>query len=612
MESQRNPEGAAGPEARTATDRLLFLVAACAVLVATLVAARLVLSTRTGTVDSYYYFARAADLNDATPLAKTTINWAEGVDRKFFPGYPLLLHWLSFGSAPERAWRSLAVLLVLVDSVLLGLAMRRLGLGFGAACATVALFATNFVPLNWMTMPMAEGTALLWLCLAALALPKKEDPLAALHLRFLLACFLGGMAILARAEAAYPAAMLGLVGVARLRGRSGWLLAAAGGAVLGALPFAYWVGSLPPAVEGSRLHYVNEFVKNFSWRDSEDGQRGGLLDNFLRSWWHPIFNWGRVPFTSVAALPEWLRGDLPPLRGLFMGIFVLSMALGIAGFGGPRARWFSLAYVGFVVFRSFWYYPYDRFLVSGLPMGFAAMALLGESFSRRGRGPALVAAIVFAVWVGRGAENFLRYHTYHRLPENGAHSYRDDRELDRLQYQMQYTSFPLEGADVAVLAGRRIARTFETTTTGAATPAALRKEKIAIEFPWPQICYALRPRPIVMGFPLENFWGPAAYRRFETVPEGPGGVPAREPRTAIEFLRDEKVRYVVTPLPLSVDLNYGDADKQFGTWPQQKGLDAQDLRYVKEIDNIRERYDDKKRYDWPLVIRVLELRFPPK
>ena len=137
---------------------------------------------------------------------------------------------------------------------------------------------------------------------------------------------------------------------------------------------------------------------------------------------------------------------MPALRGVFMGLFLLATALGIAGFGGPKARAFAAAYVGFVVFRSFWYYPYDRFLVTGLPMGFAAAALLGESLGRHSRAAAIFVGVLFVAWTGRGIESYLRFHTWHRLPENGAHTYRDDKELMRLQYEMQYTNFPLEGA----------------------------------------------------------------------------------------------------------------------------------------------------------------------
>src|SRR5262245_35138201 len=123
-------------------ERLLFLLASVAVLVSTVLGARLALATRTGTVDSAYYFARAASLEDGASLRTTTINWGEGVDRKFFPGYPLALQATALHSFPERAWRTLAVCLVPANLILLGFALRRLGLGLGAASLGVVLFAT--------------------------------------------------------------------------------------------------------------------------------------------------------------------------------------------------------------------------------------------------------------------------------------------------------------------------------------------------------------------------------------------------------------------------------------------------------------------------------------
>lgn len=595
---------------RTPIERVLFLTAASLAVLMLFVAARLTLATRTGTIDSYYYFARAADLNEGTPLAETKLNWGDGVDRKFFPGYPLLLHWLSFGSAPERAWRSIAVLLVLVNPILLGLGMRRLGLSFGASCATVALFCSSFVPLNWMTMPMAESTALLWLGFSAMALPLRGDPLPTLYTRFLLSCFLGGMAILSRAEAAYPAGLLGVVGLHRMWGQRGFLFVAAAGASLGVAPFAYWVSSLPPAGVGeSRLHYVNEFFANVSIRDSDDGHRGGILDNFLRSCWHPVFNWGRIPFT--VGLPRGpLTGEFEILRAVWMAIWLGSIAFAAIGFGGPRARRFAIAYLGFMVFRSFWYYPYDRFLVTGLPMGFASMALLGQHLAERSRAAAWAVGILFVAWVARGTENYVNYHAYHRIPENGTHSYRDDAECNRLQYLMQYTRFPLEGADVAILAARRFTKRMASEERFSGNPYVKRKEKVALEFPWPQICYAMRPRPIVLGYPLVNFWGEAQYRRYETVPLDANGEPVRPPRRALDYLRDEGARYVITPLPLTRETSLGPEDGAYGTWAETKGLEPGEISSVVEIDRIRERTNFHNKYEWPLFVRVYELRFP--
>jgi hypothetical protein len=605
------------PHERTLPEKIVFLIAAVAVVVATFMAARLALSARTGTVDSYYYFARTADLNDGANLAGTRINWGpEGVDRKFFPGYPELQHSLTFGSQPERSWRSLSVFLVLVDGVLLGFAFRRLGLSFFASCAAVAMFETHSIPLRWMTMPMAEGAALLYLCLSAIALPAREDRHPVAYVRFLVACLLGGMAILCRAEASYISAALGLVGCARLVKRPGWLPVAAAGAVLGILPFAYWVTSLPPAAAGqSRLHYVNEFLQMFSWRDTvgSEGAQGGVIDNFGRSWLHVVRNFGRNPFDPHT--PE-----IAALLGLWVVIYCGSVLFSAFGFGGKLAQRYAIVFIGFIVFRSFWYYPYDRFLITGLPIGFAAMALMAEHFVKLSRWGTVVGTLMVVIWCARSMDSYLRYHTFERVPENGAHTYRDDVELDRVLYQMTFTSFPLEGADIAILAGRRITRAFQTERGGKGD-AAKRSEVVAMEFPWPQIAYALRPRPIVLGFPFVNFWGDPEYKKMEVVPLGPDKQPVRPPRRAIDFLRDRNVKYVITPQPRTLGESADEKDRAFGTWFEWRGADDGERANIDILDTITERGDVKIRvvddkaqqiYEWPRWIRILEFKFPPR
>ncbi len=602
------------PAERTRTERLLFLLAASFVLVSTILAVRLVLATRAGTADSYYYFARAASLNDGAALRETTLNWAGGVDRKFFPGFPLLLHWVSFGSAPERAWRSLAVVLVLVNPILLGLGLRRLGLGFGAACLAVTLYAANWIPLNWLTMPMAEGTALFWLGLSACALPLREGgPLRSLA-HFLLSCALGGMAILARAEAAFPAAALGLVGVSRLRAQASlahgfrWLPVAALGAVLGVAPFLYWVSSLPTTgQEVSRLHYVNEFLREFSWRDRQDvSGKGGFLENFLRSWWHPIFNWGRLTGFGVFDVPP-ARDENPLFKLFWLILWIGTAVLGLVGAGGARGRRFALAYIGFVAFRSFWYYPYDRFLATGLPMGFAAAALVVEGAARRGRVLAWIAGLLAALWIARGAESVLRYHSVYRVAENSAHHYRDDKESDRVRYQTDLTFLPLEGADIAELAVRRFTARFESQSVEPRLRAeARRAEVVALEFPWPQIAYALRPRPIVLGYPLENFWGEPDYRRkHEVVPLDAEGKPEREPRRTIEYLQSRGVRYVITPLARTAAEGSGPWDEVWGGWTDFVGLTAAEAARVRLVDVVQERSEESPRWELPRMVRML-------
>ncbi len=595
-------------EITTAWDRIRFLLAATAVVIATIVAARLVLSARTGTADSYYYFARAAQLAEDVPLSETTINWGrtpEGgfhpVDRKFFPGYPLLLARTSAGTAPDRSWKTLAVLLVLVNPVLMGLGLRRLGLGFGAACTAVAMYATCYVPLRWGAMPMAETSALFALCLSAWLLPERAAGSLSGSLRFLASCGLGGLAILCRAEAAWPAAALGLVGVARIRGSRAWAPVALGGIVLGLLPFVLWLRTLPPdASELSRLHYVNEFFREFAWSDQSEG-KGGFLTNFLRSWWHPVFAWDHIPFAPHV-------DELPALRVLWICLWLGMIVAGLVGVGGARGRWFAVAYLGFVVFRSLWYYPYDRFLVTGLPMGFAACALVFEGIASRGRPWAIAAGCVAVLWIGRGLEAYLQFSTYSRLNEVSQHFYRDDLEVQRLRDQMEFTSFPLDTPDMSELAARRYSRQFASRTIpGMLRREVLAREAVAIEFPWPMIAYMLRPRPVVVGYPLENFWGDSEYRAWEFVPEGPDGKPIREKRRAIDYLRDKGVRYVITRLPRVETEAYGERDLIWGVWTELVGLEGDRASESALVETFRERKTTQARYEWPMYVRVLAL-----
>lgn len=574
---------------RTPVERLLLLLAACCVVVAAVLSVRLSLATRTGTVDSYYYYARAASLNDGLPLDETRINWADGVDRKFFPGYPLALHWTGLGSAPERAWRTLALLYVLLNPILLGFAMRRLGLSFGAACAVVAMFATNWVPLQWMTMPMAEGTALFWLCIGACVLPRRGEAFG--FTRFLLACLICGMAIQSRAEAAFPAAALGLTGVARLRGRRGWLFVAAGGAALGVTPFLYWAASLPPAVESvSRLHYVNEFLREFSWLDNNQEGKGGFLHNFLRSWRHPVFGWGKTPIV--------LSNDETPWFGtLWVVLWLGAIVAGLFGAGGKAGVVFSASYLGFVAFRSLWYYPYDRFLVTGLPMGLAAAVLVGETVARRGRLWRVVVGVLFVAWVGRGIDFCVSYHRYFRRSEVSVHSYADPEETRRLEPQLELTFLPLENADIAHLAARRFTR-------------RMKDGNVALELPWPQIAYALRPRRVILGWPLENFWGEAQYTWHEQqVPLDDSGQPARQARRTLDYLRGEGVKYVITFLPRTsspdeiIDAN----DKKHGGWCEVRGIEPADQPSVEQTDVIIEREEFIDRPERPRLIRVFRI-----
>jgi hypothetical protein len=576
----------------SAVDRLLFLVAASCVMVSVLVAVRLLLVTRTGTVDSYYYFARAASLNEGQTLADTRTNWGDGVDRKFFPGYPLALHATALGSVPERSWRTLALLQVLVNPLLIGFALRRLGLSFGAACAAVAMFATSFISLNWMTMPMAEGTALFWLGLGICVMARRGEPLP--RLRFLVACALCGMAILCRPEAAFPAAAVGLVGVARLRGHRGWLAVAVAGALLGIAPFGYWVSSLPPLPEGtreaSRLHYVNEFLREFSWLDRPgawEGGKGGFLPNFLRSWKHPVNGWGLPLFLQPGV-------ETPGIATAWLFLWLAAIAAGLLGMGGRLGVVFACAYLGFVVFRSFWYYPYERFLVVGLPMGFAAAALAGEGLARHGRIAASVVGILFVAWVGRGLDNILLHHRFYRWGEMGTHSYADEDEMVRLRRQLEFSTFPVESPDIADLAARRFSRN-------------MAQGNVALEFPWPQVCYAFRPRHVTLGWPYENFWGDAEYRWIETVPEGSDGKPVRAPMRALDFLRSRRVRYVVTGVPLHLWEAIDENDKKHGAWLDVKGIEESERPRVKLLDVIHERTEFIDKPQRPRLVRILRI-----
>ncbi|MFN0206752.1 MAG: hypothetical protein ACKVS6_10630 [Planctomycetota bacterium] len=599
-------------------ERLIFLLAAIAIIIGTFTASRLVLSTRTGTVDSYYYFARAAELNEGVSLADTKINWGpEGVDRKFFPGYPLLQSWLTFDSQPERSWRTLSVLLVLVDSVLLGFALRSIGLSFFTACAGVAMFASHPIPLRWMSMPMAEGSALLYLCLSAILLPKKEDSLKIAYPRFLLACGLGGMAILCRAEASYIAAALGLIGVARMWKRPGWWAVATGGLLLGVLPMFYWLSTLPAATgDQSRLHYVNEFKNMFSWRDTGtgDGAQGGVIDNFGRSWLHVVRGFGRNPFARH-------QPENQLLLGFWAFLFAGPLLFSAFGFVGKLAQRFSIVFIGFIIFRSFWYYPYDRFLITGLPIGFGAMALMAESITKRSRWGAVVGTALVFIWCARSIDQYMKYHMYERVPENGAHSYRDDFEVARLQWQMEKMYFPLEGADMSVLAARRISKSFQTNATGA-NDAAKREEVVAMEFPWPQVAYALRPRPVIVGYPFVNFWGDAEYMKMERVPLDKDKNPIRTPRRAVDFLRDRNVKYVITPQPRTLAECNDEKDRIWGTWFDWKGVEENEKQYIQMAAAVSEREEIKLRqvsegkmteiYEWPRIIRIFALKFPPR
>jgi hypothetical protein len=246
-------------------------------------------------------------------------------------------------------------------------------------------------------------------------------------------------------------------------------------------------------------------------------------------------------------------------------------------------------------------------------MGFAAMVLLGENVAKSSKFAAIVVGVVFTLWFTRGMENYLNYHMFHRIDENSTHSYRDDRECARLPYQMQYTRFPLEGADVAILAGRRFTRRMASEQPPAlGNPAVKRKEVVALEAPWPQICYAMRPRPIILGYPFENFWGPAEYRRFESVPLDADGKATRPPRRAYDFLRDKGVKYVVTPLTLSKFTALTEADAAYGNWLDSKGFEPSEYSSVREVDLIAERGDNKREYHKPQFVHVYELKFPDK
>lgn len=602
---------AGSPGRRTVAEQLVFILAAVTVVLATLLTVRLALATRTGTVDSYYYFARAAELGKGVPLADTRINWGvEQVDRKFFPGYPVLLNAMSLGSDPDRAWRWVSVFFVIVDFTLLGFALRRLGLSFFASCAAVAMFASHPLPIRWMSMPMAEGAALLYLCLSAISLPKRGDPIKTAYPRFFISCILGGLAIQCRAEASYVSACIGLAGLATFIKKPGWLLAAAVGAVLGVLPFFWWVSSLPPATSGarSRLHYVNEFFEMFSWFDPEEGEgaRGGVIDNFGRSWGHVMRNFGRNPFSRHE--PH----ENEVLRAVWMTIFGAGIVVPVFGLVGSLAQKCAIAFIGFIVFRSFWYYPYDRFLITGLPIGFCALALVADWIrERRGLIAHLGCALVF-IWVARSVDINLKYHIFERVQENQAHSYCDRTEGVRAMDQMDRTWFPVEGADMSVLAARRFSKFFESERTR--RDADRRNEVIALEFPWPQICYALRPHPIVLGYPFVNFWGNAEYRVMETVPLDEENKPVRTPRTAVEFLRDRNVKYVITPLPRTIAESRDEKDHEYGTWIEQKQVSMLDYGNVTLLDTVVEHPDrkPKREWEWPRWVRILELKFPPR
>jgi len=225
----------------------------------------------------------------------------------------------------------------------------------GQFLALTALLA-NPIMLKWLSLPMAEGVALM-LCLVAVALFLAFLARRSI-LSLILACVIGGFATITRIEALFLVPVFGLLAAPEKRNISWrWLLA---GLVVFFLPL-FWYFLWLRGTAGAESAYISEFKSTLPTADFLKNLAYNILVPFGFMHW-PVRSFSASELLSVTGLAGviWI--------GLGECVFVGGLVAALAGRLGPRLRATSILFVTYAFVHSFWYYRYERFMLMALPL----------------------------------------------------------------------------------------------------------------------------------------------------------------------------------------------------------------------------------------------------
>jgi hypothetical protein len=337
--------------------RRMAAVVACAAVAAGL-AVIAVRGPALGTIpiDGCYYLAKARSLAEHGTLR---VPWGNGMDTKFFPGLSILF--APFIKILGFTWGWLAVEMFCYAGCawLTAALARRLGLGPVGACAAASAFAVDPLILKWASVPYAELPATFF-TLAAVEFTFRAADGPRRLVKEVAAALALGVASTMRVESlvALPAVLAIHVTVPGSIRRSVAATAASAAAIGCAafLPLASHVAVMASLDVGpARLHYVTEFINNFSWSNYQKS-----LSTFGQELLHIV---PESKASLVSGMPGWLSAAFAVAR-------VETALCGLAGmilllFRTPR--WRAAFAIGtlllYVPGHALWHYADARFLV---------------------------------------------------------------------------------------------------------------------------------------------------------------------------------------------------------------------------------------------------------
>lgn len=318
-------------------------------------------------VDAFYYLSKAENFASGNGL---TTYWNDAVDRKFFPFYSIALAPLTplRGSFPNY-WLIAAVALYLGNAAVLGRLLWRVEVHGVVRFATVAFWLCNYNVLTWASVPYSELLASLlgWSAVLLCVDGWRTTP----AWRFALAGFLGGLALITRAEAILLALVFGPLLLTQLIKEGPraipWKRLATAGALFAAPFVVYWLTLPSVESEGARLWYVREFFENFSFEQ--------LAKNFEK-----LFLFMHFEYLPDAYIQRFLEQSLSIsvspgiVRVAIERFYYLGLLLGLIGWFGRRGFWACVTLIGYQALHSLWHYSYGRFNVVVTPLAAYALA----------------------------------------------------------------------------------------------------------------------------------------------------------------------------------------------------------------------------------------------
>jgi len=308
--------------------------------------------------DSYFYLSKARNLVQGKGL---TVNWNDGYDNKYFPGYSVLVgiaDMLSPGSL--QPWFPLQLLCLWVSVLLTFYLFKESGIDALLAATTAGALSLHFVVQKWSAVPSAEPTALVFILLSVLLFRKSMfyrercDTGEAGRGRWsqllvwvygLGSFLLAGIAFATRVEAGY----LWVIGIIYFWYFRKWRSFPAPGllicgVILFFVPLLIWLLSQPRSEGSASLLYIQEFFAHLSLRETGKNFMRYLLSPFLSK-----------RFISSSPMAQFLIY-------LLNVVGIVSILFGLRGVMGRRLQFVALISVGYMALHSFWYYSYERFM----------------------------------------------------------------------------------------------------------------------------------------------------------------------------------------------------------------------------------------------------------